>query len=406
MASAFDVLSERGFIAQLSHEDEIRALLAGKKVTFYAGFDPTADSLHMGHLLPIMAMAHLQQHGHRPIALVGGGTALIGDPSGREEMRQILTPADVDRNIAHIKKQLGRFIDFKKNRARLVNNGDWLRDINYVSFLRDIGVHFSVNRMLTAECFKQRLEKGLSFLEFNYMLLQAYDFLHLFHEHGCVLQVGGDDQWANILAGADLIRRKEQKAAYAMTFNLITTSSGKKMGKTEKGAVWLDPAKTTPYDYYQYWRNTHDGDVKKFLYLFTFLPKAEVEKLGALRDQEVNESKKVLAFEATKIVHGAGEAEKAQKAAQALFEKGVSGGSIPVFECPSGADALLLDLLPKSGIVGSKTEARKLINQKGLTVDGETVKDFFVKVGDLDKDGDGLIEVRKGKKTVKIFKIR
>ncbi|MBL8026754.1 MAG: tyrosine--tRNA ligase, partial [Fibrobacteres bacterium] len=294
MSTAYDILKKRGFLAQLTHEKEIIELFASKKLTFYAGFDPTADSLHVGHLLPIMAMAHMQRQGHRPIALLGGATAMIGDPTGKDEMRNMLSTETIDGNIKAIGKQMAHFLDFSEGKAVLVNNGDWIRPINYVSFLREIGVHFSVNRMLTAECFKQRLEKGLTFLEFNYMLLQAYDFLHLNREYGCILEVGGDDQWSNILAGADLIRRKEHKDAFGLTFNLIMTSDGRKMGKTEKGAVWLDPARTSPYDYYQYWRNVQDADTVRFLNLFTFLPDEEIAKLATLKDQEINEAKKIL----------------------------------------------------------------------------------------------------------------
>jgi len=410
MKTAFDTLSERGFIAQMSHEKEIRQLLANEKTTFYAGFDPTADSLHLGSMLPIMAMAHLERLGHRPIALLGGATAMVGDPTGKDEMRSMLSVQTIDANIRAIQGQLSRFIAFGEGKALLVNNADWIRELNYIEFLREIGVHFSVNRMLTAECFKQRMEKGLTFLEFNYMLLQAYDFLVLNRKYGCTLQVGGDDQWSNILAGADLIRRKDQKEAFGMTFNLITTASGnsgKKMGKTEKGTVWLDPAKTSPYEYYQYWRNTDDKDVKKFLYLFTFLPKEEVERLGGLQDQAMNEAKKVLAFEATSIVHGRDAAGEAGKASESLFEsKNFSSSSKPLFEHPCDPGTPLIDILPLSGIVKSKTEARNLIEQRGLSVDGEVLERFDRKVGDFDRDGDGIIEVRKGRKTVKLIKFR
>jgi tyrosyl-tRNA synthetase len=405
-SSAFDVLKERGFIAQLTHEKEIAQILKDKKVVFYTGFDPTADSLHVGSLIPIMTMAHFQKHGHTPIVLVGGGTALIGDPTGKEEMRQLMTQETINTNIARIKDQIAHFIEFKDDRAIMVNNGDWIRSINYVDFLRNIGKHFSVNRMLTAECFKLRLEKGLSFLEFNYMLLQAYDFLLLHQKYNCTLQVGGDDQWSNILAGVDLIRRKEQKEAFGMTINLITTSDGKKMGKTEKGAVWLSPEKTSPYEYYQYWRNTHDGDVKKFLYMFTFLEKGEIEKLGALKDSEINEAKKVLAFEATKLLHGAENAKKAKEAARQLFEfqKG-EGGAVPTTELKLSAPVQAVDLFLSAGIISSKTEGRKLIGQSGLSVNGKVVKANHTTVSRDDADEQGIIILKKGKKTYHHIKV-
>ncbi len=399
MSSAFDELSERGFIAQLTHEDEIRDLLKNHKVVFYAGFDPTADSLHVGHLLPIMAMSHLQRAGHKPIALVGGGTAMIGDPTGKEEMRQMLTTEGIDSNILSIKTQLAHFIDFSNDHAILVNNGDWIREINYVEFLREIGVHFSVNRMLTAECFKMRMEKGLSFLEFNYMLLQAYDFLLLNRKYGCTLQVGGDDQWSNILAGADLIRRKEQKEVYGMTFKLITTSSGKKMGKTEKGAVWLDPRKTSPYEYFQYWRNVDDGDVIKFLNLFTYLERAELDRLSQLKGEELNEAKKILAFEATKIVHGEEEALKAKMAALSLFEGGGDTGNVPETEFKLVPETTVLDLFLAAGLISSKSDGRKLIQQSGLTMNNDILKKHDTSVTMESANNDGLIVLKKGKKS-------
>ncbi|HAA63924.1 MAG TPA: tyrosine--tRNA ligase, partial [Thermoanaerobacter sp.] len=315
MVSVLDVLQERGYIQQMTHEEEIRELLEKEKITFYIGFDPTADSLHVGHFLQIMVMSHMQKAGHRPIVLIGGGTAMVGDPSGRTDMRKILTREEINRNAEAFKKQMQRLIDFSDGKAIMANNADWLLNLNYIEFLRDIGVHFSVNRMLTAECFKSRLERGLSFLEFNYMLMQAYDFLELNKRYNCVMQMGGDDQWSNIIAGIELIRKKEGKQAYGMTFTLLTTSEGKKMGKTEKGAVWLDPNKTSPYEFYQYWRNIADADVEKALALLTFLPMDEVRRLGALKDKEINEAKKVLAYEVTKLIHGEEEAIKAQKAA-------------------------------------------------------------------------------------------
>jgi len=405
MPSAFDVLAERGFVAQCTHPGELPKLLAEKKVSFYAGFDPTADSLHAGHLLPIMAMAHLQRAGHRPIALVGGATAMVGDPTGKDEMRSMLSVGTIDANIRCIKAQLSRFLDFSNDRALIVNNGDWIRPLNYVEFLREIGVHFSVNRMLTAECFKQRMEKGLTFLEFNYMIMQAYDFLHLNRKFGCVLQVGGDDQWSNILAGADLIRRKEQKEAYGLTFNLIMTADNKKMGKTEKGAVWLDAEKTSPYEYYQYWRNVHDRDVEKFLCFFTFLPMAEISKLAALKDNEINEAKKTLAFEATKIVHGEAEAEKAKMAAQSLFEGGSIGGAIPASEFTLQPNTVVIDLFLAAGLIESKSEGRKLIAQGGLSVNGKPVIAHDAPVSREMADGKGVIVLKKGKKSFHHLKI-
>ncbi|MFH0921967.1 MAG: tyrosine--tRNA ligase [Fibrobacterota bacterium] len=405
MASAFDVLKERGFVAQCTHEKELPALLAEKKVSFYVGFDPTADSLHAGHLLPIMAMAHLQRAGHRPIALVGGATAMVGDPTGKDEMRSMLSVENIDANIGCIKAQLSRFLDFSNDRALMVNNGDWIRPLNYVEFLREIGVHFSVNRMLTAECFKQRMEKGLTFLEFNYMIMQAYDFLHLNRKYGCVLQVGGDDQWSNILAGADLIRRKDQKEAYGLTFNLIMTADNKKMGKTEKGAVWLDANRTSPYDYYQYWRNVHDKDVEKFLCFFTFLSLDEIKKLAALKDNEINEAKKRLAFEATSIVHGKEAAEKARVAAQSLFEGGNEGGAIPSSEFNLQPDTQVIDLFIASGLIDSKSEGRKLIAQGGLSVNANAVTAHDAPVSHEMTDKNGVIVLKKGKKNFHHLKI-
>ena len=299
--NVMDVLRERGFIAQTVYEDDLYKMLGSEKVTFYVGFDPTADSLHIGHYIPIMAMAHMQRAGHRPIALMGGGTGLVGDPSGKSELRKMLTREDVNHNVECIKKQMSRFLDFSDDKALIVNNADWLTNLNYIDFLREVGVHFSVNRMLTAECYKQRMEKGLTFLEFNYMLMQSYDFLELFRRYGCRVEMGGDDQWSNILSGADLIRRKEREPAFAMTFKLLLTHDGRKMGKTEAGALWLDPAKTTPYAFYQYWRNVDDQDVEKCLALLTFLPMDEVRRLGALQGSEINEAKKVLAYEVTKL---------------------------------------------------------------------------------------------------------
>lgn len=397
--SVFDVLKERGYIEQLTHEDEIRDLLDKQKVTFYIGFDPTADSLHVGHFLQLMVMAHMQRAGHRPIALIGGGTAMVGDPSGKTDMRKMLTKEEISHNAERFKVQMQRFIDFSGGKAIMVNNADWLWDLNYIEFLRDIGVHFSVNRMLTAECFKLRLERGLSFLEFNYMLMQAYDFLQLYRRYGCVMQLGGDDQWSNIIAGVELIRKKEEKQAYGMTFTLLTNSEGKKMGKTEKGAVWLDPEKTSPYDFYQYWRNVNDEDVGKCLALLTFLPMDEVRRLSSLKDKEINEAKKVLAYEVTKLVHGEEEAQKARKAAEALFEGGGSLDDVPTSKVSQNMIKKgILDVLLAAGVIPSKSEGRRLIQQGGLYVNNERVDDINLIVTE-DFFKDGFMLVRKGKKT-------
>lgn len=397
--SVFDVLRERNFIQQMTHEDEIKELLEKEKVTFYIGFDPTADSLHVGHFLQLMVMAHMQRAGHIPIVLVGGGTAMVGDPTGKTDMRKMLTKEEISHNAEAFKKQMSRFIDFSDGKAILANNADWLLNLNYVEFLRDIGVHFSVNKMLTAECFKTRLEKGLSFLEFNYMLMQAYDFLMLNKKYGCVLQMGGDDQWSNILAGVDLIRRKEGKQAYGMTFTLLTTSEGKKMGKTEKGAVWLDAEKTPPFDFYQYWRNIDDSDVEKCLSLLTFLPMDEVRRLSSLKDKEINEAKKVLAYEVTKLVHGEDEARRAQKAAEALFEGGGDLSNVPTSIITHDMlGSSLLDVLTKTNIIPSKSEGRRLITQGGLYVNDENVKDISAVVTE-DMFKQGYMLVRRGKKS-------
>ena len=395
-----DVLKERGFIAQLTFEDELYEQLK-EPTTFYVGFDPTADSLHIGHYIPIMAMAHMQRAGHRPIALMGGGTGMIGDPSGKSDMRKMMTTETIDANVASIKKQMSRFLNFGEGGAIIANNADWLRSLNYVDFLREIGKYFSVNQMLTAECYKQRLERGLTFLEFNYMLMQGYDFLELFRRYGCRLELGGDDQWSNMLAGADLIRRKEQERAFAMTFKLLLTHEGKKMGKTEKGALWLDPEKTTPYEFYQYWRNVDDADVEKCLGLLTFLPMDEVRRLGALEGSEINEAKKVLAFEVTKLVHGEEEASKAASAASALFGGGAMAGSVPTTEITAeqlAADARLTSLLTMVGIAKSNSAARKLVEQNAVSINDEKVTDVNYALRAEDIPADGLM-IRSGKKT-------
>ena len=397
--SVFDVLQERGFIKQLSHEEEIKELLEKEKVTFYIGFDPTADSLHVGHFIALMLMSHMQKAGHRPICLLGGGTGMVGDPSGKDDMRKMLTPEFIAHNIACFKKQMSRFIDFTDDKAIMVNNADWLMDLNYIQLLREVGVHFSVNRMLAAECFKKRLEKGMTFFEFNYMIMQGYDFWHLFKHYNCVMELGGDDQWSNMLAGVELIRRKEQKPAFCMTCKLLTTSDGRKMGKTEKGALWLDPEKTSPYDFYQYWRNVGDNDVENCLSLLTFLPMDEVRRLGALKDAEINTAKKVLAFEVTKLVHGEEEALKAQQAAEALFGGGGNMENVPTIEITEAdKTAKIIDVLTANKVFSSKREARQMIAQGGLYLQDVAVTDPEAFLAAEMFDVEGSLLVRKGKK--------
>ncbi len=401
MSSVYDVLKERGFIAQCTYEEDLQKALENEKVTFYVGFDPTADSLHIGHYIPIMAMAHMQKFGHRPIALVGGGTAMIGDPSGKTDMRKMMTREMVDANASAIKKQLSRFISFDDDKAIMADNADWLLGLNYVEFIRDIGAHFSVNRMLTAECYKQRLERGLTFLEFNYMLMQSYDFLMLNQKYGCTVQMGGDDQWSNMLSGADLIRRKERKDAFAMTFKLLLTHDGKKMGKTVAGALWLDPKKTSPYDFYQYWRNVDDEDVEKCLALLTFLPMDEVRELGALEGSEKNKAKRVLAYEVTKLVHGEEEANKAQQAAEALFGGGAAVGSVPtthITEAQLDEDARVTTWAVNCGLCKSRGEARKTVEGGGLYIGDEKVSDVNKTLTWAELQGEGVL-LRKGKKS-------
>lgn len=396
--SVYDILLERGYIKQLTHEDEIKGLLEKEKVTFYIGFDPTADSLHVGHFMQLMVMAHMQRAGHRPIALIGGGTAMIGDPTGKTDMRKMMTKEDIDNNSECFKKQMAKFIDFSEGKAEMVNNADWLLNLNYVNFIRDIGVHFSVNRMLSAECFKQRLEKGLSFLEFNYMLMQGYDFLELNRRFGCNFQLGGDDQWSNIIAGVELIRKKEEKSAFGMTFTLLTNSEGKKMGKTEKGAVWLDKSKTTPYEFYQYWRNINDADVEKCLALLTFLPIEEVKALGALKDEKINEAKKVLAFEVTKLIHSEEEAVNARTAAEALFGGGCNLENVPtVCIAKDLLGSPVVDILAVTKILPSKGEGRRLIQQGGVLINDEKVTDFSLAITE-EHFKNGYMMVKKGKK--------
>ena len=425
--SVYDVLLERGFVEQVTGETEIRELLEREPVTCYIGFDPTAASLHIGSLVPIMALAHMQKHGHRPIALVGGGTGLIGDPSGKTEMRQILTREQIDINAACLKKQLSRYLDFSEGGSLLLNNADWLTRLNYIEFLRDIGRHFSVNRMLAAESYRIRLDKGLNFIEFNYMLLQAYDFLYLFQQYGCLLQMGGNDQWGNMVAGIDLIRRIEEKTAYGITFPLMTTSQGHKMGKTERGTVWLDSQLTSPYEYYQYWMNTEDADVGRFLALFTFLPMEEISAVKSLTDSRLNRAKAVLAFEATKIAHGEDAAVAVWKASSEAFGlKPVESGMFPSSAIPRSAEELgtaaipsieksrkslaagipAFELFQEAGLCSSRGEARRLIAQGGAYVNNRQIVAFDEKIGFPDADEKGEIRLRKGKKRYVILLLK
>lgn len=389
-----DVLRERGFIKQVVREEDLYKLLGSESVPFYIGFDPTADSLHVGHFMQLMVMSYMQKAGHKPIVLIGGGTGKIGDPSGRSDMRQMMTDETIKHNCECFKKQMSKFFSFEgENAAVMVNNADWLDNLNYIKFIRDIGVHFSVNQMLTAECFKTRMEKGLSFLEFNYMLMQAYDFLHLYEAYGCKLECGGDDQWSNILAGADLIRRKKGQDAYAMTFQLLTTSEGKKMGKTQKGAVWLDENKTTPYEFYQYWRNTADADVEKCMKLLTYMPLDEIEELCAHKDERINQAKMRLAYELTKIVHGEEKAELAQKQALAAF--GGDSENMPSRTIKSDC-VNVLDIMIAVGACKSKSEARNLIAGGGVKIDEEKIDDINYTISDSQK-ANGFV-LHKGKK--------
>ena len=398
--SVFDVLQERGFIKQMSHEEEIKELLEKEKITFYIGFDPTADSLHVGHFIALMMMSHMQRAGHRPIVLLGGGTGMVGDPSGKDEMRKMLTPEFIAHNIACFKKQMSRFIDFSDDKAIIANNADWLLDLNYVQLLREVGVHFTVNRMLAAECFKKRWEKGLTFFEFNYMIMQSYDFWKLHHDYGCVMELGGDDQWSNMLGGVELIRRKDQQPAYCMTCKLLTTSDGRKMGKTEKGALWLDPEKTSPYEFYQYWRNVNDSDVKNCMSLLTFLPMEEVHRLCDVEGAAINEAKKVLAYEVTKLVHGEEEARKAQEATEALFGGAANNlANVPTIEITAEqATAKVIDVLTAAKVFSSKREARQMINQGGLTVGDAVLTDPEAALSADLFDADKSLLIRKGKK--------
>ena len=400
MEHILDILKERGFVAQTTFEDELYEQLKSP-TTFYVGFDPTADSLHIGHYIPIMAMAHMQRAGHKPIALMGGGTAMIGDPSGKTDMRKMMTVETIDHNVECIKSQMSRFLDFSEGNAIIVNNGAWLRHLNFIEVMRDIGSMFNVNRMLTADCYKARMatENGLSFLEFTYMLMQSYDFLELFHRYGCRLEMGGNDQWSNMLGGADLVRRKLGEKAFACTFQLLLTHDGRKMGKTEAGALWLDPNKTKPYDFYQYWRNVDDQDVQKCLALLTFLPMDEVRRLGALQGSEINEAKKVLAFEVTKLVHGEEEARKAADAASSLFSGAADSANIPSLELTAEelkADARITTLLVRAGLCKSQSDARTQIEQNAVSLNGEKVTDSKASVSEaLLRSG---VLLKKGKK--------
>ncbi len=400
--NVFDELKARGMIAQMTNEERIRELLGGSEpVTFYIGFDPTADSLHVGHFVQLMVMAHMQRAGHRPIALLGGGTAMIGDPSGKTDMRKMMTPETINHNVECFKKQMSRFVDFSDGKALMVNNGDWLLNLNYVDFMREVGVYFSVNRMLACECYKTRLECGLSFLEFNYMLMQSYDFFHLNQEYTCTLELGGDDQWSNIIGGVELCRRKAETDVYGMTFALLTTSEGKKMGKTEKGAVWLDPEKTSPYDFFQYWRNIDDADVIKCMKLLTFIPVDEINELAKAEGSAINQVKERLAYEVTRLVHGQAEADKALEAARSVFGAGAASEHMPSTDLTAadftdGAISVI-DLLMKTGLTPSRGEARRLIEQGGVVIDDVKVQGLSDSIPQSAFDK-GFVIIKKGKK--------
>ena len=404
----YDELVARGLIAQVTDEDEIKELINNGKATFYIGFDPTADSLHVGHFMALCLMKRLQMAGNKPIALIGGGTAMIGDPSGRSDMRQMMTTETINHNVECFKKQMSRFIDFSDDKALLVNNADWLMDLNYIEILREVGAHFSVNRMLSHECYKQRMERGLTFLEFNYMIMQSYDFFELFQKYGCNMQFGGDDQWANMLGGTELIRRKLGKDAYAMTINLLLNSEGKKMGKTQSGAVWLDPNKTSPFDFYQYWRNVADSDVLKCIRMLTFLPLEEIDAMDSWEGSQLNQAKEILAYELTKLVHGEEEAEKAKEAAKALFAGGGVTANMPTVEVSEAdfaeRDMDIMAVLVKAGLCESRSDARRGVQQGGVTVDGEKVSDIATAYKLADFDGEGKIVKRGKKKFAKVIK--
>ena len=400
----YEELQARGLLAQLTDEEEIRDLINEGKATFYIGFDPTADSLHVGHFMALCLMKRLQEAGNKPIALIGGGTAMIGDPSGRSDMRTMMTPETIQHNCDCFKKQMSRFIDFSEGKALMVNNADWLMDLNYIDVLKEVGAHFSVNRMLTAECYKQRMEKGLSFLEFNYMIMQSYDFYKLFQDYGCNMQFGGDDQWSNMLGGTELIRRKLGKDAYAMTITLLLNSEGKKMGKTQKGAVWLNPNKTSPFEFYQYWRNVADADVLKCIRMLTFLPLEEIDKMNDWEGSQLNEAKDILAYELTKLVHGEEEAEKARSASKQLFGGGGNAADMPTVEITEDdfvdGNIDILSLLVKGGLTASRSEARRAVEQGGVTAADEKVTDIKATFGKDALAGDGMV-LRRGKKTYK-----
>ncbi len=403
----YDELVARGLIAQVTDEEEIKELINNGKAVFYIGFDPTADSLHVGHFMALCLMKRLQMAGNKPIALIGGGTAMIGDPSGRTDMRQMMTPETIQHNVDCFKKQMSRFIDFGEGKAMLVNNADWLMDLNYIDVLRDVGAHFSVNRMLTAECYKQRMEKGLSFLEFNYMIMQSYDFYTLYQKYGCNMEFGGDDQWSNMLGGTELIRRKLGKDAYAMTINLLLNSEGKKMGKTQSGAVWLDPNKTSPFDFFQYWRNVADSDVLKCIRMLTFLPLEQIDEMGKWEGAKLNEAKEILAYELTKLVHGEEEAKKAKEASHALFAGGGVSAHMPTVEVT--ADDLYNDkldimaVLVKASLCESRSDARRAVQQGGVSVDGEKVTDISTSYTLDEFAGEGKVVKRGKKKFAKVI---
>ena len=403
----YDELVARGLIAQVTDEEEIKDLINNGKATFYIGFDPTADSLHVGHFMALCLMKRLQMAGNKPIALIGGGTAMIGDPSGRTDMRQMMTPETIQHNCDCFKKQMSRFIDFSDGKALMVNNADWLMDLNYIDVLREVGAHFSVNRMLTAECYKQRMEKGLSFLEFNYMIMQSYDFYTLFQKYGCNMEFGGDDQWSNMLGGTELIRRKLGKDAYAMTINLLLNSEGKKMGKTQSGAVWLDPEKTSPFDFFQYWRNVADSDVLKCIRMLTFLPLEEIDAMESWEGAQLNQAKEILAFELTKLVHGEEEATKAREASHALFAGGGDSAHMPTVELSSAdfadGDMDILSLLVKTELAPSRSDARRAVEQGGVSVADEKVTDIKTAYNADSFGADGLVVKRGKKKFVKVI---
>ena len=403
----YDELVARGLIAQVTDEEEIKELINNGKAVFYIGFDPTADSLHVGHFMALCLMKRLQMAGNKPIALIGGGTAMIGDPSGRTDMRQMMTPETIQHNVDCFKKQMSRFIDFGEGKAMLVNNADWLMELNYIDVLRDVGAHFSVNRMLTAECYKQRMEKGLSFLEFNYMIMQSYDFYTLYQKYGCNMEFGGDDQWSNMLGGTELIRRKLGKDAYAMTINLLLNSEGKKMGKTQSGAVWLDPNKTSPFDFFQYWRNVSDADVLKCIRMLTFLPLEEIDAMESWEGAQLNQAKEILAFELTKLVHGEEEANKAKEASHALFAGGGDSAHMPTLELTAAdfadGDLDILALLVKAELAPSRSDARRAVQQGGVSVADEKITDIQTTYNADSFGADGLMVKRGKKKFVKII---